>query len=264
LPELVDVEGFRRVAEHAVDRKVRTVRTHDAGVLRGVTPARLSEALTGRRFGRPWRHGKWLILPVGGADGELLLHFGMTGSLHWCSADSDRHRHDRVEWELRGGVLRYRDMRKLTGVHLARDADERRALLQDLGPDALSVRDDELTRLLGGRSRQLKAALMDQHVLAGLGSLLVDEILWQARLHPRAPTAQLDNAQMTCLAGSLRKVLRAGARLGRVPDGPDRLTGHREEPDARCPRQGATLLRQRIAGRTTFWCPECQPEPSGR
>ena len=64
-------------------------------------------------------------------------------------------------------------MRKLTGVHLARDADERRTLLQDLGPDALSVRDDELTRILGGRSRQLKAALMDQHVLAGLGNLLV-------------------------------------------------------------------------------------------
>lgn len=100
-------------------------------------------------------------------------------------------------------------MRKLTGVHLARDADERRTLLQDLGPDALSVRDDELTRILGGRSRQLKAALMDQHVLAGLGNLLVDEILWQARLHPRAPTAQLDNAQLTGLAGSLRKVLRA-------------------------------------------------------
>jgi formamidopyrimidine-DNA glycosylase len=69
------------------------------------------------RFGRPWRHGKWLILPVGERDGEVLVHFGMTGSLDWCRAGSDRHRHDRLEFEMRGGVLRYRDMRKLTGVN---------------------------------------------------------------------------------------------------------------------------------------------------
>jgi formamidopyrimidine-DNA glycosylase len=150
-------------------------------VLRDVSPERLAEALTGERFGRPWRHGKWLILPVAERDGEVLMHFGMTGSLHRCPAGSDRHRHDRLEFEMRGGVLRYRVMGKLTGVHLAGTPRIGVGCSKDLGPDALSVRADELPHLLGGRPRQLKAAPMDQHVLAGLGNLLVDETLWQAR-----------------------------------------------------------------------------------
>src|ERR671930_631480 len=97
MPELPDVEGFRRVlAAHAVGRPIRRVDVRDAGVLRGVSPRRLSDALRGRRFGTPQRHGKWLVTPIERTGAAVLLHFGMTGALHWADPEQEPHRLDRV------------------------------------------------------------------------------------------------------------------------------------------------------------------------
>jgi formamidopyrimidine-DNA glycosylase len=184
MPELVDVEGFRRVAEQAVGRRIRAVTVHDPQVLRDVTPRGLARALRGQRFASPWRHGKWLVLPTVRSGSEVLVHFGMTGALLWCPDNGQRHRHDRVEFAMDGGTLRYRDQRKLTGLRLVSDEAARADVLGDLGPDALSVSRALLRERLSGRRGRLKSALLDQHVIAGLGNLLTDEILWQARLHP--------------------------------------------------------------------------------
>lgn len=255
MPELVDVEGFRRVARHATGRRIDEVDVRDTGVLRGTTERAMRDRLVRRRFGEPWRHGKWLGLPVGGTDAALLLHFGMTGSLEW---NADEHRHDRVVFSLAGGQLRYRDMRKLTGLRLARDGSEIDAVLDELGPDASAISRDELAQRLGRRRRRLKGALMDQALVAGLGNLLVDETLWRARLHPQRDTTELAPSDVSRLHGRMRTVLRHGVEAGRVPDRPSWLTGRRDVPDAPCPRCGTRLERGRIDGRTTVWCPHCQ------
>lgn len=258
MPELVDVEGFLRVARRAGRRRIGEVVVHDAGVLRGIGPRELARRVEGCRFGVATRHGKWLIVALAPGSARLLFHFGMTGSLHWCDTDSPGHRHDRVEFHTAGGVLRYRDMRKLTGLRLARDEVEQRRALGDLGPDALSVSRDQLAERLRGRRRQLKSALMDQTVVAGLGNLLADEILWQACIAPASSVADLGGGDLDRLDKARREVLRVGVRAGQVPARRSWLTGNRGR-DGRCPRHDVSLRRGSVGGRTTFWCPRCQP-----
>jgi formamidopyrimidine-DNA glycosylase len=135
LPELPDVEGFRRTfARHAAGKRVRGIHSVDASMLRTTSPQGLGRALKGRRFRRPRRRGKLLIC---GTDGPtLLLHFGMTGSLEW----SDRpHPHDRLVLAVEGGELRYRNMRRFGGIWLAHDEQELGRIVGRLGPDWLDV-----------------------------------------------------------------------------------------------------------------------------
>jgi formamidopyrimidine-DNA glycosylase len=257
MPELPDVEGFRTVlAEHATGHPVERVDVADAGVLRGVTARQLDARLRGRRFAEPRRHGKWLIA---GTDGPtVLMHFGMTGSLRWLADGAPQDRYDRVSFVTDAGELRYRDMRKLQGIRLAENLGEQDGILAGLGPDALAVKPDEFDHLLERRRTAIKAALIDQQVIAGLGNLLSDEILWRACIHPRRPARSLTGQERRELYRQMRRVLRNSVRAGQVPPRRSWLTGVRSRPDARCPRDGTRLCRARIAGRTSVWCPQDQ------
>ncbi|MEV6230509.1 DNA-formamidopyrimidine glycosylase family protein [Saccharopolyspora shandongensis] len=265
MPELPDVAGFRRVAEQATGKQVREVRVHDAQVLRGIGADAFERALRRRFFAEPRRHGKWLLIPTAAAANAsaapptLLVHFGMTGNLQWCAHDEELHAHDRVVFDFAAGELRYRDMRKLTGIHLAREQAEVDGLLADLGPDAQRIDAAELDSRLTRTRRRLKPALMDQSVLAGLGNICADEILWRARINPNRSTAELSDGDLGRLHREMREMLRVAVRAGRIPDGASWLTGHREEPDRRCPRCSSALRRLRIGGRSTLFCPVCQP-----
>ncbi len=257
MPELPDVEGFRRTMErHAAGRTVRSVTVADRPLLRNATPQALARAIGGRRVARPDRHGKWIVAPVG--EVALMFHFGMTGLLDWAQPGAERHRHDRLVLRFSEGELRYRNMRRFGGVWLARDEEERLEVTGPLGPDAQDVRRDDLERMLGARRGGVKAALMDQRLVAGLGNLLVDEILWRARVHPRASASSLSRAKRGAIYEALRGTLRGSIRRGRVPPARGWLTGVRDERDARCPRCGARLRKATVAGRTTCWCPRCQ------
>ncbi|MEV6034794.1 DNA-formamidopyrimidine glycosylase family protein [Nonomuraea sp. NPDC052116] len=257
MPELPDVEGFRQVLSEHTGEPIRAVRVRDPGVLRGIGARRLAAVLRGHRFERPRRHGKWLIAPAGGP--VLMLHFGMTGSLSWHSPEEPWHRHDRVVWQFDDGELRYRDMRKLQGIRLAADEAQAERVLGGLGPDAREVSYACFARLLSGRRGRLKPALIDQAFLAGLGNLLADEICWHAGVDPRRAVADLDEDERAALYGAMRRVLRVSIKAGCVPARDTWLTGARDEPGGPCPRCGTPLSRGRIAGRTTVWCPVCQP-----
>ncbi|GAA2151365.1 Fpg/Nei family DNA glycosylase [Actinomadura napierensis] len=257
MPELPDVEGFRRVlAAHTGDR-IRSVEVRDAGVLRGVSAGRLGRALRGHRFEEPRRRGKWLVAPVQGP--VLMLHFGMTGSLSWHAGDEPVHPHDRVIWRFGDGELRYRDMRKLQGVRLAEDGDEADRRLADLGPDALDLSRDGLADRLRDRRGRLKSALTDQSVIAGLGNLLADEICWRARINPLRRARDLDGDEVKALHRAMRDVLRRSVEAERVPPRRTWLTGARDDPEGACPRCGTRLSRRRVSGRMTVWCGHCQP-----
>ncbi|KAA5830042.1 DNA-formamidopyrimidine glycosylase family protein [Saccharopolyspora hirsuta] len=266
MPELPDVEGFRRVAQRAEGRQVRGVQVRDAQVLRGVGSAEFQEALRRRYFGEPWRCGKWLVIPTAGAPNAepgapaVLAHFGMTGSFEWCGHGGEVHRHDRVVFDFAPGELRYHDMRKLTGLHLARQRGEVDELLAELGPDAQRIGAEEFGERLTRTRRGIKAALMDQSVLAGLGNICADELLWRARVHPNRATTELTADDLDQLHREMRAMLRDAVRAGRVPDDASWLTGHRDAPDQRCPRCSTALRRTRVGGRGTLWCPACQSD----
>lgn len=265
MPELPDVEGFRRILDTcARGRRIDRIEVADAGVLHGVGARRLRDRLRGRTVAEPRRHGKWLVMPT--EDGPaVLFHFGMTGGLVCCGRAEPLHRHDRVVLTLGEDQLRYRDQRKLKGLWFAaRGADDPEAhrILDGQGPDAAGIGRSELAGLLAARRGGLKSALLDQSVIAGLGNLMADEILWRARLDPRRPARGLTADEARRLHTEMRRTVRSASRAERVPPRASWLTGHRDEPDGACPRCHGRLRRARVAGRTTAWCPQCQPETS--
>ncbi|WP_055484878.1 Fpg/Nei family DNA glycosylase [Streptomyces sp. WMMB 322] len=261
MPELPDVEGFRKVLDScARDRRIQQVEVYDTGVLHGVSEGRLRRELEGRRFTGAERHGKWLLAPTGGPT--VMLHFGMTGQLLCCRPGDERHAHDRVAFTVGSDrQLRYRDQRKLKGLWLADDAELARTL-DAQGPDAAAVGREDFDSRIRRRRGSLKSALTDQSVIAGVGNLLADEILWHARLHPARRAGGLTDGERCRLHDDMRTVLRSSVRAECVPPRESWLTGHRDDPHGMCPRCGTELNRGRTAGRSTVWCPRCQPEPA--
>ncbi|RBM07301.1 Fpg/Nei family DNA glycosylase [Streptomyces sp. PT12] len=263
MPELPDVEDYRRILDSCGrGRRITRIDVADAGVLRGTTAPRLRDALEGRRVAAPERRGKWLLARTDGPT--ALLHFGMTGRLVCQEATDPPARHDRVTFVLDGGAhqLRYRDQRKLKGIWLAESESDVERLIGDQGPDALDVTPAGLEALLSGRRGRIKSVLTDQTVIAGLGNLLADEILWRAGIRPSRPANDLDRGERRSLATAMRSVLRASVKAGRVPARPSWLTGHRDAPGAACPKGCGPMRRDRVAGRTTAWCPDCQRDPA--
>jgi formamidopyrimidine-DNA glycosylase len=259
VPELPDVESNRKVLESCAEgRLIESVEVRDAGVLHGIGARGLEKALKGRRFGVPERRGKWLLART---DGEptLLMHFGMTGRLVCAGPDDAAQAHDRVLITAEGGRrLSFRDQRKLQGLWLARSEAEVDGVIGDQGPDAARVGADEFEASLAPRRGRLKTTLTDQTVVAGLGNLLADEILWRARLRPDSRPNALSPAERARLYTRMRSTLRSAVAAGCVPARESWLTGHRNEVDPVCPRCGTRLRRTRMAGRGTVWCPHCQ------
>ncbi|MGW7363228.1 Fpg/Nei family DNA glycosylase [Streptomyces sp. NPDC054841] len=259
MPELPDVEGFRKVLSTCGrGRRVTNVDIRDAGVLRGVTARRLRKEMEGARFGKPWRHGKWLIAPTDGGP-TLVWHFGMTGALLCASVEDPLDPHDRVVLTLDDELqLRFRDQRKLQGVQLAGEDAAVERILAGLGPDALAVDRAAFLELLAGRRGAVKGVLMDQSVLAGLGNLLSDEILWRARVAPGRPARDLSEAEGRRVYAAMGRVLKSSVNAERVPPRRTWLTGRRDDSEPECPRCGQPLRSRRISGRRTLWCPHCQ------
>jgi formamidopyrimidine-DNA glycosylase len=254
------VEGFRRVlAEHATGKPVKAVAVADRSMVRNRTPQALGRALKGCRFREPQRHGKWLLAPIGHVT--VLIHFGMTGLLEWVKEGGERHRHDRVVFVCSGGELRYRNMRRFGGLWVAANDEEASAVTGSLGPDAAELERNDFLTLLERRRGGIKGALMDQRLLAGLGNLLVDEMLWTARIHPTTEVRSLSPRRRDGLFEAMRTTLRRSIPTGRVPPHDGWLTSVRDERDARCPRCHSRLRTSTVAGRTSRWCPRCQRIP---
>jgi formamidopyrimidine-DNA glycosylase len=257
MPEMLEVEVYRRLADRVIGRRIERVRTPDRWILkRATTPAQL-RALVGHTFVATRRIGKLLLLDTDGGP-TLGLRFGMTGVLEVDGDEgveqlryaSGRRDPKWIRFEIRfegGGRLALRDARRLGGVEFEPDEDV-------LGPDAATITLGQLRRVLDSTA-PLKARLMDQQRVAGLGNLLTDELLWRSGLDPSRPAASLDTAETRRLHRHLRTTLRdLGERGGSH-------TGDLQEaraPGAQCPRDGAALLRRTVGGRTTYSCPEHQ------
>ncbi len=275
MPELPDVEGARRLVERAaLGARIETVVCSDRSVLRNVTPARFRAAVAGATVGSATRWGKWLT--IGTDSPSVVIHLGMTGSLRWHAADDaiegvetkeggpEDERFCRLALVTERGALRFLDRRKLGGVWLATDDDELHHLLDDLGPDALGLPCEDLLAILGRSRKQLKAALMDQSLLAGLGNMLSDEILWRAHLHPGRIASTLDRAEGERLCAATRSALAGSVRVGHIPRSRAWLSGQRAVADPTCPRCGNELQWSAVNGRSALWCPHCQPSPRRR
>jgi formamidopyrimidine-DNA glycosylase len=260
VPELPEVEAYRRLAEaKALWRPIAEVVAPDSWYLkRGLTAGVASAALVDRPLIEAGRRGKLLLLPTGDGGPVLGLRFGMTGRLlvdGSAGVDellySSRRTEDSYErFALRfadGGRLVMHDPRRLGGVEL--DPAEDR-----LGPDALTVTAAGLRKALAGSRAPLKARLLDQGRLAGVGNLIADETLWRAGLSPGRPAGSLTPPELRRLHRHLHAtvtdLLGEGSHTGE-------LMAERHAGGV-CPKDGTPLMRATVGTRTTYWCPAHQ------
>jgi formamidopyrimidine-DNA glycosylase len=262
VPELPDVEGYRTaLAKHLPGTRVRGVQVLDIGVLRNATAARFRDQLVGCRFQTPRRHGKWLLLPTNAPT--VLIHHGMTGGTYFIRTGAegkpDVSRSDRLIINTDDGDLHYADLRKLRGVWIVGSEAEITAVAGAQGPDALDISATAFRAALRGRRGALKTTLMNQEIIAGLGNMLSDEICWRARIHPARTVTTLDAEQLGQIHRVMRTALRAAVKHGRIPRTRGWLSSTRDRDPAPCPRCQTALRRSQIGGRTSIWCPRCQP-----
>lgn len=255
MPELLEVETYRRQASAVVGRRIVAVEAPDAWYVKRGDRSVLEPALVGQQVSGTDRVGKLLLLDL--EDGTRLgLRFGMTGRLLVDgSASIDRLQYSSTRTDpawIRfsllfddGGDLRMLDPRRLGGVEL--DPDVAR-----LGADALTITASELAAALGRSRAPLKARLLDQSRIAGIGNLLADEILFAAALDPARPASSLTPSELGALHQSILTTLPTLMSTGGSHTGPLRTAA---ALDALCPLDGTPLLRRQIAGRTTWSCP---------
>jgi formamidopyrimidine-DNA glycosylase len=274
MPELPEVESVRRQLEPTlVGRRFERVSIHDPRLVRPYEPAEVAAELEGEHVAAVERRGKYLVVRFESGR-VLLIHLRMTGSLLSAASGSlpdDPHRRAVVNLD-DGSDVAYRDVRRFGTWLLLEPGEAEPYLAARVGDEPLDAlfTAARLGERLAGRRTSLKAALLDQRTLAGMGNIYVDEALWRARLNPLRSASGLDRNELRRLHRGIRAALEHGlARQGstlrdyRLPDGSGgsmqnefRVYGRRDEP---CDRCGTLIARTQVAGRTTWFCPTCQP-----
>lgn len=274
MPELPEVETTRAgLAPHVEGRRVAGVVLRRAG-LRWPFPPEIGRLLPGQRIDAVRRRAKYLLLETGA--GSALLHLGMSGSLRAVPSDTPLVAHDHVDLALEGSgaepgrVLRFNDPRRF-GCLLWQPPGETHELLRGLGPEPLSdgFDGDYLFFRSRGRGAPVKAFLMDQRVVVGVGNIYAAEALFAAGISPLRAAGRVSRERYAALAGAVKAVLahaiaRGGTTL-RDFISPDGLPGYFETELAAygrggepCPRCGRALKEAAIGQRTTVWCGHCQ------
>lgn len=247
MPELPEAERARGALESVLGRRVAGVDDSDTYVCRPHAPGEIAAALVGHELASAHRRGKFLWVET--TDGPVLgLHLGMSGHIV-VDGNEDRSPYDRFTLEFDDGTrLALRDKRRLGRAVLNPD-------FSHVGPDAANVGRDEFRRLIGAGRTAVKARLLNQHAISGVGNLLADQVLWQARISPNRLTAELTTEELDRLRRELRSAVRSAIRKGGAHTGRFIPARGRE---GHCPRCGHALARGVVGGRTTYWCPSCQ------
>lgn len=284
MPELPEVESVgRALAADLIGRRLTGLRVHWGGVFEP-SPAAVRAALLGRTLTGLHRHGKYLILRFSGSDSEgvrdvgaeafLMVHLRMTGQFlarEDNRSDTRPDRHVHVTFNFDGRAVHYRDVRKFGRLTLVEHGTHPAALAH-VGPDMLTVSGGDWLGRVRGRGTPFKSVLLDQGVAAGLGNIYADESLFLAGVHPLARPRDLDEIVLREVLHRAKQVLRLAIRHGgttfldfRNFHGQPgnfrrklRVYGRAGEPCRDC---GAVIERMVIGGRSSCWCPRCQPAP---
>jgi formamidopyrimidine-DNA glycosylase len=279
MPELPEIEVTARSLRPAVaGHRIEAFRCFDHR-LRLPVPFGLDKTLAGRRIVDVRRRAKYLLLDCDGYNGKpggmLILHLGMSGSLRVFPSGTTvtpRRKHDHLEFLFDHGVLvRYHDPRRFGLCVWALATDEIPSFLADLGPEPLSndFHAEGLRQALCGRTAPVKNALMDAHVVVGVGNIYASEALFRASIHPATPAGTLDLVRLKRLIEAIRATLKDAIAAGgsslrdyAQTDGNDGwfqndcfVYGRAGEPCHRC---GTSIRQLRLSGRATYYCEHCQ------
>ena len=273
MPELPEVETIRsQLAPGLAGRVVKHVTITDERLTRPEPPDAIAGALEGERIADVRRRGKYLIFRLESGR-HLLVHLRMTGGFAHPAVDEDTDPHRRATITLDDGSdIAYRDVRRFGTWLLLEPGELEDYLAARIGGEPLerSFTTAAFAKALAGRRTPVKAALLDQKAVAGVGNIYADEALWRAQIHPRRATRTLGMPEVARLRDAVRWALRRGiARQGatlrdyRGANGARgrmqsafRVYGRAGEP---CDRCGTPIEKIRVAGRGTWFCPHCQP-----
>lgn len=267
MPELPEVETERRRLAARLDgRTLAAVAISDPRLTRPDDPAAIAATLEGARVEAVERRGKYIAVRLSNGR-TLLVHLRMTGGFRYEPAT-----HERAVLTLGDGLrVAYRDVRRFGtwSLHESEEADEHLAVR--LGPEPLErgFTTRFLAGRLAGRGAPVKAAILDQRTVAGLGNIYADESLWRARINPMREAGSLVIAEVAALRDGIRGALRAGIRYQGADLGDGAYAGGRMQERFRaygrqgepCERCGTSIAKIRVAGRGTWYCPSCQPLP---
>ncbi|HUL16271.1 MAG TPA: bifunctional DNA-formamidopyrimidine glycosylase/DNA-(apurinic or apyrimidinic site) lyase [Terriglobales bacterium] len=296
MPELPEVETVARGLQQAIaGRRIMSVSMGKTDFIDD--PAAIEQQLPGRRIERVERYGKFMLLRLSEANGTakgsdggtkdigsatresasaaLLVHLGMTGNLAPSLAALPHEKHTHVTFLLDDGrELRYTDSRRFGRMAYL----ERAPLgveLERFGADPLEITSEEFAELVRGRRARIKALLLDQSVLRGVGNIYADESLWRAQIHPARLGANLNLREVEVLRRALQAILRnaialRGSSISDFLDAegqPGEYQRHHRaygREGKKCFRCGATIRRAIVAGRSSYFCPACQHAPRGK
>lgn len=276
MPELPEVETVRQtLLEYLPGLAVTDIVINLPRIIKYPEPQQFAREIVGLSFQDIERRGKYLKF-IMAAGQTLVIHLRMTGQLRYSASESPLPRHTHIIFQLSNGQeLRYTDMRQFGTMYLAsHEQIDQIAGINRLGWEPLTDFPlADFTDMLKGRKARIKSILLNQQIIAGIGNIYADEALFLARIHPARVANSLTPAEAQSLHQAIVQVLRAGVQmhgttfsdyvdgLGRSGSFQHQLAVYGRQGEA-CPRCGSSIEREKISGRSSHYCPLCQPAPN--
>ncbi len=259
-PELPEVETFKEYFdETSLNQRISNVLIRDNRVL-NVQENNFKKTLKSNQFNSTLRHGKYLFVKLN--TGFIVFHFGMSGDLYYFNDIKEEPTHSRILFEFaNGNYLSYISQRMFGKVDLTKDIEDFIAKTKKLGVDAMKMTFGEFKKSLEKRTAVAKSALMNQNIIAGIGNIYSDEILFQAKVHPKTNINEVSDSKLREIFEIIKKVLKVGIeKRGILKTYPNHfIISHRKENEA-CPECGGKIERLKISQRHGFFCPNCQKQ----
>lgn len=257
MPELPEVAYQKKYADSTIlHKKIIKVETGDKKIFQS-PKTHFEDSLLDNEFESSERLGKYLFLKLA-KNGGLVLHFGMTGKLEFYQHDeTPKYAQLTLTFQDHSRVS-FTCPRKFAKLYLAENLAQFQKEHQ-IGTDALALKEDEFFDILNGKKGSMKGLLMNQKLIAGIGNLYADEVLFQCKVHPKTKVNDLTKKKKSCIYKEIEKVLEVvkKARIEGEKLPKTYLTPVREK-DAECPRKNGKIQQTKVIGRTTYFCPECQ------
>ncbi len=260
MPELPEVNtkklNFDRVA---LNKKIEKVELRETNhIFRNITGEAFAQKMKGRQFTGSYRRGKYLFVHLDNGH-DVLFHFGMTGEFYPYEEPEQRPKHERFAFLFSDGLrLGFDCPRKLAHIYYLEDKD---AFIREkkLGEDALKITEAEFLNKLDAKTGTIKGFFLNQSNLAGMGNLYADEVCWQVHLHPASRIPALGEKTRRELHHRMQAILQTAVdRRADYATYPDEWLWNHREKGGTCPRDGHGLERDKVAGRSTYYCPQCQ------
>ncbi len=257
MPELPDVEIFKRYVDStSLHKQVSHVEVKNKKILKNISAAKIEKLLQGQKLQHSSRHGKFLFVKTG--NGWFIMHFGMTGELKYYK-DGEQAEYAKFIIGFENGYRLYYISRRMLGWVSWTESMNDFLAEEKTGPDAMDISREDFTELLSGHKGAIKPLLMNQKVIAGIGNIYSDEILFQSGISPEKGASSIGKNTAEVIYKNLRMVLRRAVERSADPKKlpQDYLLPHREKK-GNCPKCGNALRVSKVGGRTAYYCTKCQ------